>query len=321
MVEELPKEVGLEEVCSRAMVESVAEILVGAHLKQDKELIGIMGSYFHDIEKTMRQGLRWMLIPVIGSRIAHKIIQSNTPSIATRKHILDKIAPSLFHRKAMKSPPPAISVAEMMLDDGNAPDTIADTLMILIFLSNYTVAGLCRRVLGDLLAHPQFFSEIRQEQSEIMDAKGSREVTFEQIEMMPKLDSALRESMRHRASRPEHFRMASEDVALPNGLIIPKGSLMAVDMASIHFSTKEHEEYQPFRFVGTNTHSSQLTRDFLLFGAGKHACPGRLYATQVIKSFIATLLRSYKIHTKDNPIEFNTYEDVFPDGRLILTPI
>ncbi|KAJ9086358.1 hypothetical protein DSO57_1004755 [Entomophthora muscae] len=302
------------------MVESVAEILVGAHLKQDPELIHIMGSYFQNIEKTMRQGLRWMLIPVFGSQIAHMIIRRNTPSIATRKRILDKIAPSLAHRSTLTHRPLAISVAEMMLDDGNAPDTIADTLMILVFLSNYTVSGLCRRVLGDLLAHPHFFDAIRQEQRDVIAATGSKPVTWDQIDMMPRLDSTLRESMRHRASRPEHFRMASQDILLPNGRTIPQGSLMAVDMASIHFPTKDLIDYQPFRFVNTNIHSSQLTRDFLLFGAGKHACPGRVYATQIIKAFIATLLRSYKVHLKHGSIEFNTYEDVFPDAHLILTP-
>ncbi|KAI0244802.1 hypothetical protein L0F63_002156 [Massospora cicadina] len=275
MVDNLPTKVGLEAVCNFAMVSSVAKILVGVELKKDEELIRIFSSYFCKIERTMCQGLRWMLIPFIGSRLAHSIIQKNTPSITTRKQILEKITPSLKCHSQLKMRPKATSFAEMMLDNGNMPDTIADTIMILVFLSNFTVAGLCQRVM------------------------------LEQIETMPKLDSTLRESMRHHASHPEHFRMAKYTIKLPNRLIIPKGKL-----DGRRYSLHPLPHLKP----------SQLTRDFLLFGAGKHAFPGRLYATQVIKAFIATLLRSYRIHTFDNNLlEFNTYEDFFPDAQLILT--
>ena len=36
------------------------------------------------------------------------------------------------------------------------------------------------------------------------------------------------------------------------------------------------EEFKPFRFVDTNSSATKVDRSFVVFGGGKHACPGYL---------------------------------------------
>jgi cytochrome P450 len=36
------------------------------------------------------------------------------------------------------------------------------------------------------------------------------------------------------------------------------------------------EEFKPFRFVNTNASATKVDRSFVVFGGGKHACPGYL---------------------------------------------
>jgi cytochrome P450 len=36
------------------------------------------------------------------------------------------------------------------------------------------------------------------------------------------------------------------------------------------------EEFKPFRFVNTNSSATKIDNTFIVFGGGKHACPGYL---------------------------------------------
>ncbi|KAI9291820.1 putative cytochrome P450, partial [Neoconidiobolus thromboides FSU 785] len=53
--------------------------------------------------------------------------------------------------------------------------------------------------------------------------------------------------------------------------------------------------------------ATRVTQNFLNFGMGRHACPGRFFAVQEITSLVSTLLQKYRIETKDGkPKEFYT---------------
>jgi cytochrome P450 len=40
---------------------------------------------------------------------------------------------------------------------------------------------------------------------------------------------------------------------------------------------KDAEEFKPFRFVNTKSPATKVDRSYIVFGGGKHACPGYLF--------------------------------------------
>lgn len=150
------------------------------------------------------------------------------------------------------------------------------------------------------------------------------------LNQMPRLDSALRESMRRWGLVPKALSRkvmpASRGVSLPDGRgHLPPGTMLCVSGWGLH-----HDEAlyaRPFdfiwdRFLGgdvnkncNNSSSSTLAsageeaeeakatavaaaetdRQFAAWGIGKHACPGRFFAVDLIKIIVAKILTDYEV--------------------------
>lgn len=97
-------------------------------------------------------------------------------------------------------------------------------------------------------------------------------------------------------------RRALADVTLPTGEVIPKGARIAC-LTSLHTSPDQYDDplvYNGHRFVdwrGTDrdsaSHLVSTGPASLGFGHGKHACPGRFFASNEIKIALCHLLMKY----------------------------
>jgi cytochrome P450 len=78
--------------------------------------------------------------------------------------------------------------------------------------------------------------------------------------------------------------------------------------------------FEPFRFVNQDKNSTKVGEDYVFFGMGKHACPGRWFAVQEIKTILSMLIRDYKISPL-GPIVFPTSDYTrIPTGRFKIVP-
>ncbi|KAI1778215.1 ent-kaurene oxidase [Hypoxylon cercidicola] len=161
--------------------------------------------------------------------------------------------------------------------------------------------------------------------------------TREAITKLKLLDSAIRESMRlapfasvglpRRVIHPDGVMLKSPELHLP------QGSMLAIPIEAIHQDNDIYPEarrFDAFRFARSsgvtdilssatfadsaekaekadaepNNHRSTVTLDnaFLGFGFGKHACPGRFFALNELKIFMAHLLLNYDVqYMKSRP--------------------
>mmetsp|Transcript_33028 Transcript_33028/g.52981 ORF Transcript_33028/g.52981 Transcript_33028/m.52981 type:complete len:477 (+) Transcript_33028:278-1708(+) len=96
-------------------------------------------------------------------------------------------------------------------------------------------------------------------------------------------------------------RVAVKSTTLSDGTYIPEGSIVAVS----HSWANVDQEYRPERWEA-NTRITQKSFDdpnapYFPFGAGKHECMGRWFATKLIPEFIETLFSSdYKLAIKED---------------------
>ncbi|KAK8017153.1 P450 monooxygenase [Apiospora marii] len=152
------------------------------------------------------------------------------------------------------------------------------------------------------------------------------------LNQMPRLDSALRESMRRWGLVPKALSRkimpASRGVSLPDGHgLLPPGTIVCVSGWGLHHDESLYA--RPFEFVwdrflgGSSSSSSasasgsaggeeeekeeaddarataaaaaETDRQFAAWGIGKHACPGRFFAVDLIKIIVGKILTDYEV--------------------------
>ncbi|CAO3565003.1 unnamed protein product [Mortierella alpina] len=137
-----------------------------------------------------------------------------------------------------------------------------------------------------------------------LDPRNDRDFSSLAVRRMVKMDSFVREIMRFRADRANTPHTARKDVVLSNGMTIYKGRMIMINMQSTHqnpnMQGEDPAEFRPWRFVGKGKAATKVGTDFLPFGMGRHACPGRFLAMQEVKTVGALMVSRYsKIEMQD----------------------
>ncbi|EJD50797.1 cytochrome P450 [Auricularia subglabra TFB-10046 SS5] len=136
--------------------------------------------------------------------------------------------------------------------------------------------------------------------------------TKDAVSRMNKLDSFIRESNRHHSLGAISMqRKALKPYTFSDGTYIPVGTNVATASLPIHMDERLHgsnaQEFDGFRYVpesaNDDVNSDELSThrlvstsvDYLIFGHGKHACPGRFWAGNEMKAMFAWLIMEYDI--------------------------
>ncbi|KAK1231304.1 hypothetical protein PQX77_005584 [Marasmius sp. AFHP31] len=194
------------------------------------------------------------------------------------------------------------------------------------FVAIHTTAQTFTQALFHLAANPQIVEPLREEIRTIIEREGAwSKVAMVQMRL---LDSFLKESHRHIgvSAGVGITRIARKDFTFSNGTIIPAGTSVGLPTFHIHRSEEAYPSpysFNPTRFSelrekegeGIKHHMVTPTPDWLGFGVGRHACPGRFFAVNEIKALIAHVVMTYDVKLKDTN-EFPT-ELYFAD---FLTP-
>ncbi|TBU30176.1 cytochrome P450 [Dichomitus squalens] len=184
--------------------------------------------------------------------------------------------------------------------------------------------------LYDLATHPGFIQPLRDEIESVIAADGW---TKRGMNNLWKLDSFLRESQRvNGLFLISLARKAMKDVTLHDGTFLPKGTFIVADQCTVHNDDNNYEhadQFDPFRFArmrevpGEDLKHQLVTtsREYLPFGHGKHACPGRFFASMELKAVMSYLLVNYDIALDGSLRPENQYFgiDISPDpsGRVL----
>ncbi|KAF0316439.1 cytochrome p450 [Colletotrichum asianum] len=119
------------------------------------------------------------------------------------------------------------------------------------------------------------------------------------------MDSCMKESQRLNILGPNMMnRYAEDDVTLSDGTLIRRGCHITIP--TLHMRDKEifgsnADDFDGYRFLRMRELPGQENKwqfvstspEFLSFGHGKHACPGRFFASNEIKIALIHLLMNY----------------------------
>lgn len=184
--------------------------------------------------------------------------------------------------------------------------------LVLSFTAIHTSTDLLSEVILELARHPELFGPLR---GEIQEALGTGEgLTKATVQRMKLLDSAIKETQRLKPMQNLFMeRRVMEDATLSGNIQLQRDSVTLIisPMRNPDVYDKP-DEYDAYRFYRQRQqpgkqHTSQLVTtspDYLAFGHGTSACPGRFFAAHEIKVVLCHLLLKYDWHLPDGADAF-----------------
>ncbi|XP_039479318.1 uncharacterized protein LOC120443936 [Drosophila santomea] len=124
-----------------------------------------------------------------------------------------------------------------------------------------------------------------------------------QLNKLKNLEYFIKETMRLYPSVPAMGRETARETELANGLILPKGSQIAVQVFDIHRNPEywdSPEEFRPERFLPENS-QNRHTYAYIPFSAGQRNCIGQKFAMQEMKTLMVAVLKQFQILPEIDP--------------------
>ncbi|KAL9110671.1 MAG: hypothetical protein Q9227_004848 [Pyrenula ochraceoflavens] len=290
-----------------------SRVFIGPELCKNQDWMDVSDQYAGDAFIAARALRQWapFLRPLV-----HWVLPECRQVRATlneARRIIEPVVEKrrLRNRKAREAGQTTSKIADTIgwLDEAanGRPYDVAVAQLGLSFAAIHTTSELTTGLMNDLCANPEYFEPLRQEIQSVVGSNGWRKSALLEMRL---LDSVMKESQRHHfggiAAMP---RVAEKSVQLSDGTTIPKGAQLMVGLERMQDPDifPDPSEYHGRRFLELRSQPGQENRwqfvttspEHLAFGHGKHACPGRFFASNEIKVVMILLLMKYEWKQSD----------------------
>ncbi|KAH9072143.1 cytochrome P450 [Lactarius deliciosus] len=186
-------------------------------------------------------------------------------------------------------------------------ESLATRMLVVNFVAIHTTSRAFTHVLYRLLSNPEHAEPLRHEVETVVAEEGW---TKAGMDKMHKIDSFVRESLRFDAVLALG-RVVLRPFTLSNGVTVPAGTLVLVPSAAVHMDEEIYpnpEEFDGFRFAKlrerdgvavTGQQATSTSTEYLAFGYGRHACPGRFFAINEVKAMLAHVVVTYDMKLEE----------------------
>ena len=328
------KEIGIWENMLRIIPSFTNRMMLGLPLCRNEDFLKHMRKFASDVVACSSLYLRLtprFLRPIVGPLVG---IPNTRDWQNTTKFTLPIIQERLANFKRKQEDPSFewdepndyiswhinIATAEGRHDE-LTPDMISRRLMPLNFAAIHTTALSITNTIFDLLSSEisaEWVQGIREEAERALAEEGGQ-WNKAGLARCHRSDSAIRESMRFSNFMTRNvLRKVVPEEGIENkteGWRAPKGTLIGIDMQNIQHDPEiypDPDTYDAFRFskpreeadVSTvhsnvnevkNTGLVTTSDIFLPFSHGRHACPGRFFASLEMKLVLAYIFMNYEV--------------------------
>lgn len=193
------------------------------------------------------------------------------------------------------------------------PATLAGRILLLNFAAIHTSSFAITSALFELAYTDKAnVDSLRKEIADVLAEQGG-EWNKRALAQMTQLDSWMREAMRLNSFVVVALMRSvipKEGITTPSGVKIPRGCVVAVPSFTVLNDTEVYDdadEFKPFRFADLRKDESvgyvkraqkafaTTNNDYLAFGHGRNACPGRFFAANELKLMLAHVVLNYDI--------------------------
>ncbi|KAH8817505.1 cytochrome P450 [Xylogone sp. PMI_703] len=182
------------------------------------------------------------------------------------------------------------------------PMVIVARMMVLNFVQSYTNLVTMTNLVYDLISLPEgdfeaMIADLRAEVKREMDkGDGFSHNFFQRLDLM---DSLIRESIRYNPIGETGIERAvgrKGGFTFSNGIHVPQGALLAAPIKAYQRDEGAYPGgFNPRRSIEDPGHPkmTDISPNFLNFGLGRGACPGRFFTSNLLKLTLTHLLLDY----------------------------
>ncbi|TRX98021.1 hypothetical protein FHL15_001231 [Xylaria flabelliformis] len=165
----------------------------------------------------------------------------------------------------------------------------------LSFAAIHTSAAAPVQLIYDLCVMPEYIETLRSELYEVLREYGI--LNKQALTKLDKMDSVMKESQRFNPLLLITFeRIITKRTILSDGFTIPKNTTIGVPAQALSMDPDLYPnpgKFDGLRFAKTRDQYAASNLRSMAFGYGRHACPGRFFASNEIKMIMAYLLLNY----------------------------
>ncbi|KAI0072328.1 cytochrome P450 [Panus rudis PR-1116 ss-1] len=193
-------------------------------------------------------------------------------------------------------------------------------ILTINFASIHTTSMSFTHALYHLAANPEYMEPLRAEATKVIKQDGWTRTAMNKLR---RLDSFLKESHRHHGIGSFTMtRKALKDFTFSDGTFIPKDGFVSAAESPTHFDPENYENpevFNPWRFVEDDKSGDvegkengaasgegnvknlmvSTSTDYVTFGHGRFACPGRFFAASELKLMMAYLVLNYDVQMEE----------------------
>ncbi|KAK3377508.1 cytochrome P450 [Podospora didyma] len=200
------------------------------------------------------------------------------------------------------------------------PDTLGGRVLLVSFASLHTSSFALTHAVLDLASSKQeYISELREEIESVLAEHGGQ-WNKRALSKMEKLDSTLRESQRMNSFVTLGLGrrvMAKDGITAPSGVRLPYGMDISVPGYTVFKDNvlyPDADQFQPFRFSQQRRDLMErsesylksagkawatTSNEYIAFGHGRNACPGRFFASSELKLMLAHIVMNYDFEMQE----------------------
>ncbi|XP_062201025.1 cytochrome P450 78A11 [Phragmites australis] len=191
-------------------------------------------------------------------------------------------------------------------DEKLGEDDMVAVLWEMIFRGTDTTALLTEWCMAELVRHPAVQARLGAEVDAAVGPGGCP--TDVDVARMPYLQAVVKETLRAHPPGPllSWARLATADVPLSNGMVVPAGTTAMVNMWAITHDAAvwaDPEAFAPERFLPSEGGADVDVRggDLRLapFGAGRRVCPGKNLGLATVGLWVARLVHAFEWNLPD----------------------
>lgn len=173
-------------------------------------------------------------------------------------------------------------------------DYITGIFISMMFAGHHTSSGTAAWALIELMRHPDVMAGVVEELDELY-ADGS-EVSFQALRSIPRLEAALKETLRLHPPLIILLRLVQEEIELAGHTIAPGTMVAASPKVSNRIAEDfpDPDAFDPGRYLDGHQADLQNRWTWIPFGAGKHRCVGNAFAMMQLKAIFSVILRDYE---------------------------
>ncbi|PIL30243.1 cytochrome P450 [Ganoderma sinense ZZ0214-1] len=302
-------EVAVTPLMNKVTARALNRSFVGLPLCRNEEYLSLVAQFTRQIVRdgeTLRlvpKFIRSVIAPFIvkTKKIAGRAVTYLRPVVEQRMNALAELGDD---QKETQKPNDLLQfILDTAIQKGEDLSVIAQRLLMLNVATSFTFSMIVTHVIYHVAEKPELLQSLRDEIQSTISAKGG--CTLDAMKHMWKLDSILRETLRYYGIPYTTLaRKAMKDVTLSNGTRLPEGTLLQAATYQQHHDETYFADagtFDAFRFArmrgaegqGFKHQVSTTAPEYLPFGHGKHACPGRHFAAGILKGVLVYIILNY----------------------------